>query len=133
MFLSSTIGGLAGLADYNRQVYPVEYRATATVAIEDPKALLPEVLIQVRTGRESDAREAIDSAGLMINGIGSYRQSLVTIRELAIEENVDGGGWWKATALGAGIVTLLAIGGIYVWGDVLAYHRRQPTFPQPDF
>ena len=124
MLLSSTIGGLAGLAYYNMQAHSLEYTATAKVTIEGsklPSQLPREVLVSVQTGGRSDAKEAIDSAGSMIRQIVSYSGSPVVIREIVIDRNMDGSGWWESALLGAVIGMLLAIGAIYVWEDTSAY------------
>ena len=132
MLLSSTIGALAGLAYNNMQAHSVEYNATAKVAIEGPSFLEeppPVVLVSVQTGGLSDEKQAIDSIGLMISQIDTYSDAPVMIRELAIDRNVDEGGWRKAAMLGAVIGMLFAIGAIYVWEDATAYqHHRQQSF-----
>ena len=133
MLLSSALGGTAGLAYHNMQVHSIEYNATATVAIEDPKWLeenrRPGVVVRVESGARRDAKEAINSAGLMIHQIGTYIDAPIMIRDLEIDRNVDGKGWWKATILGAIFAILLAIGGIYVWEDARPYLRQQQESP----
>ena len=77
LLLSFAIGGLAGLADFQRQDHPSRYKATAAV------------VVRVETGGERTAEDAVASAGSMISQIDSYTQTLITIRELVVVRNVD--------------------------------------------
>ena len=130
LLLSFAIGGLAGLADFQRQDHLSRYTATAAVVVDDAKGLRAPVVVRVETGGERTAEDAVASAGLMISQIDSYSQTLITIRELVVVRNVDNRGWWQAALMGAAIVMLLAVGGIYVWDDVLSNQRRRPMNAQ---
>jgi hypothetical protein len=126
LLLSAAIGGLAGFADYQRQDHPSRYQALATIAVQEPNKSHPTFLVKIETEGERTAKDAVTSAGLMISQMGAYGGSLVTIQDLTIDKKVDDGGWWKATLMGSTIVMLLAVAGIYVWGDVLSIQRRLP-------
>ena len=91
MLLSSTIGGLAGLADYNRQVHPIELNARATVAIEVRRRLAQWSLLELKpVVRVSRKKRWFQ----MISEIDTSSEALVTIRELIMT------GTWTAVTLG---------------------------------
>ena len=120
LLLSFPIGGLAGLADFQRHDHPSRYKATAAVAV------------RVETGGEKTAEDTVASAGSMISQINSYSQTLLTIRESVVVRKVDNRGWWQAVLMGAAIAMLLALGGIYLRDDVLSNQRRRTMNAQPE-
>ena len=94
LVLSFAIGGLAGLADFQRQDHPSRYKATAEVVMDDAKRHALRLSLGPETGGERTAEDAVALAGSMISQIDSYSQTLITIREL----------WWSGT-------WMIAVGG----------------------
>ncbi|MDP6549420.1 MAG: hypothetical protein QF659_05060 [Dehalococcoidia bacterium] len=128
LLLSFTLGAILGLAYYAKQVHPMEYTATASVAIEDPVSEAecpPAALIAIATGRRSTEEAAVEDVTSLVAEIAAYASTAVVIRDLQLQRNATDEAWWKAVVLGSAIGALLAIAAIYVWED-RAYRRTLP-------
>jgi len=156
LLLGPTIGAILGFAYYNQSYHPAQYTAEATVAIKDPTlhsvlsgsylpslelenpALLrylrvPEVEVAINSGAKASESEAVDSVMSAAAKLADYAKGVTELRELSITRLPESGDvFWKPVVMGAFIVTLLVVGGIYAWEDALAYRRHLQTIELTD-
>ena len=88
--LGPALGAVLGLAYYSNQAHPVEYAATATIAIEGPvleNERAPEVVLTIDSSSGRTEEEVVEHVTSTVAKMVAYTKTPIVIREFAVERN----------------------------------------------
>ena len=129
--LGLAVGAILGLGYHSVQDKSESHAATATVAIwhrnSDPEAVQFPVMVTIASDKQSTSEAAIAQVQSEISRIIDYTNAPVSVPSLELESKLTNA-WWKSIVIGSVLGGLLLVGGIYIWEDALAYHRRRPEW-----
>jgi|TARA_Y100000031_G_scaffold153349_1_gene198413 uncharacterized protein involved in exopolysaccharide biosynthesis len=90
LLLGPALGAVLGLAYYSNQAHPVEYAATATVAIEGPvleNERTPEVVLTIDSSSGRTEEAVVEHVTSTVAKMVAYTKTPIVIREFAVERN----------------------------------------------